>query len=167
MKELAVKVFRKQEKLGYTAFMQGYMSQAWSVLQNVYDDAKDITDLQTDWMAKVIRSVWRYSREMWKARCDNIYGCGKNMTSSKRRKELLTLIEAELERTKLFGDFEIRQLRQNVIKSRQTANTQSLEIWLEMIRDVKESKIMRKRENQITSTRMQSITRFLCRPAPA
>ena len=41
-KELAAKVFRKQEKLGYTAFLQGYMSQGWSVLQNVYNGSCDI-----------------------------------------------------------------------------------------------------------------------------
>ena len=104
---------------------------------------------------------------MWKSRCDNIHGPEKGTNGSKKRRELLALIEEELERTKLFGDFEIRQLRKNVMKSRQTATTQALEIWLEMIRKVKESKIMRKRENQINTTRMQSITRLLCRSAHA
>ena len=124
--------------------MQGYMTQDWLVLQNVHNGTKDISDQQTNWMTKVIKSVWTYSREMWKARCDNIHGKEKNATGSKRRKELLTLIEAELERTKMFGDFEARQLRRNLVKSRQTANTQAPEIWLEMIRNVEESKIMRK-----------------------
>ena len=167
-KELATKVFRNQERLGSMALLQGFLSTDWSVMQNVYNGTKDILDYQTDWMAKVIRALWTYSLTMWKDRCSYIHGPDTHVKGSKRRRELLNLIEKELDRTKLFGDHEICQLRKkNNMKGTSTATTSALEIWLGMIRDVKESSIMRKRETRITTTRMQSITRFLCRPAPA
>ena len=88
-------------------------------------------------------------------------------TGSKRRRELMQLIDKKIERTHYFGDYEIRQLRRNILKSKGNANTASLETWLSMIRKVKESTIMLKRETRLTTARMQSITRFLCRTAPA
>lgn len=55
-KELATKVFRKKEQLGYTAFMQGYMLQDWSVLQKVYNGSSDTMDLQIDCMTRVMKA---------------------------------------------------------------------------------------------------------------
>ena len=166
-KKLAVKVFQNQEKLGPTALVQGYLSKDWAVLQNVYDGEKDITDVQTDWMTRITKHIWAYSISMWKACREQVHGPGENKTGSKRRKELIKLIDEELERTRYFGDFEIRQLRRNMTKSKGNANTAVLETWLGMIRNMKESVVMLKRETRLTKTRMQSITRFLCRRAPA
>ena len=104
---------------------------------------------------------------MWKARCEDVHGETDGKKGSKRRSELLELLDKEMERTHYFGDFEIRQLRKNIAKSKGNANTASLETWLSMIRNVKESVIMLKRETRLTTTRMQSITKFLCRAAPA
>ena len=166
-KALAAKVFQRQERLGCTAFIQGYMTMDWAIMQNVYNGMSDIMDQQTTWMSKVIKAIWQYSLTMWKERCTYIHGPSSSTKGSKRRQELLSLIDIELERTKLFGDHEIRQLRKNLSKSKGTAQTAALEVWLDMIRKVKESTIMLKRETRLTTTRMQSITRFLCRPAPA
>ena len=104
---------------------------------------------------------------MWRERCNHVHGPTKTKVGPKRRRELLTLIDEELERTKMFGDFEIHQLRRNLLKSKNTATTAALEVWLDMTRKVKESTIMLKRETRLATTRMQSITRFVCRPAPA
>ena len=166
-KELATKVFQKQERLGCTAFLQGYMTMDWAIIQIVHDGVEDIMDYQTTWMSKVVKAIWNHSLTMWRERCNYIHGPTQSLKGSKRRQELLSLIDVELERTKMFGDFEIRQLRRNLGKSKGTANTAALEVWLGMIRNVKESAIMLKRETILTTTRMQSITRFLCRPAPA
>ena len=68
------------------------------------------------------------------------------------------MLDLELERTKYFGDFEARQLRANIKRSMNNAQTISLQLWLDTIRNIKESEIILRRENQIRSTRMQSIT---------
>lgn len=77
----------------------------------MYNGCEDILDEQTDWMARVIKSIWKYSTSMWKARCDDVHGVVDAKSGSKRRKELMQLIKMELDRTKYFGEYEIRQLR--------------------------------------------------------
>ena len=52
-------------------------------------------------------------------------------------------------------------------RSMNNAQTDSLQLWLDMIRTVKESEIMLRRENQTNRTCMQSITTFLLRPEHA
>ena len=166
-KDLASVVFKKQERLGCTAFLQGYLTVDWTLLQNMHDGATDIMDYQTNWLSRVVKAIWQYSLTMWRERCNHVHGPTNTKVGSKRPRELLSLIDEELERTKMFGDFEIRQLGRNLLKSKNTATTAALEVWLDMIRKVKESTIMLKREIRLTTTRMQSITRFLCRSAPA
>ena len=114
-------------------------------------------------MVKVIRAIWKYSTQMWKARCNKIHNAGPDKQSVSR-KETINLIQQELERTKYFGDFEIRQLQSNIKKSMGNSPTTALQTWLQMIRAVKESKLMLEKDTLITKTRMQSIKRFLCRP---
>ena len=147
--------------------MQGYLSKDWAIIQNVYNGSDDILDEQVGCMEKIVKSIWKYSISMWKARCEDIHGVMDGKTGSKRRRELMQLIDKEIKITHYFGDYEIRQLRRNIIKSKGNANTASLETWLSMIRKVKESTIMLKRETRLTTARMQLITRFLCRAAPA
>ena len=88
-------------------------------------------------------------------------------TKSIKRRELLTSLQNELERFKFFGDYEIRQIRRNIKRSMNNGQTDSLQLWLDTIRTVKESEIMLRRETQIHRTRMQSITTYLLRPAHA
>ena len=166
-KDLARTVFRNQDKLGTTAILQGYLSTDWSILQNVHDGCKDITDANVNWASRVIKLIWKYSVTLWKDRCEEIHGKQGNKTNSLKQKELLTSLQSELDRTKYFGDFEIRQLCRNIQKSMNNSQTNSLQLWLDTIRAVKESKIMLRRENQIRNMRSQSITRFLLRPAQA
>ena len=127
-KELATKVFQKQERLGSTAFLQGYMTMDWAIIQVVYDGVDDIMDYQITWMSKVVKAIWKYSLTMWRERCNHIHGPTQSLKGSKSRQELLSLIDVELERTKLFGDFDIRKLRKNLMKSKGTANTAALEL---------------------------------------
>ena len=68
------------------------------------------------------------SLTMWRDRCNYIHGPTQSLKGSKRHQELLSLIDVELERTKLFGDFDIRKLRKNLMKSKGTANTAALEL---------------------------------------
>ena len=98
-KLLTKKVFRKQEQLGQTAFLQGYISGDWSLLQNAYDGAKDVSVDRIDWTSKIIKHIWIYSTTLWKDRCDEIHGVNEGKTKSIKRKELLTSIKNELERT--------------------------------------------------------------------
>ena len=156
-------MFSQQASLGHTAFMQGFLSRDWVLLQNVYDNKSDVLDVQIDWTAKLIRAIWTYSIAMWKDRCDEIHGKDGEKNKSIHMNEILSLLEKELERTRSFGEFETIQLRRNIRKSMGNAQTRSLQTWLEMIRKVKESKILRKRVGQIPKTRMQTITRFLSR----
>ena len=166
-KQLAQNVFFQQEQLGHTAFMQGILSRDWVLLQNVYDNKADVLDYQIDWTAKIIRAIWKYSITMWRDRCGEIHGNDGNKSKSIHRKETIRLLEKELERTENFGEFETMQLRRNIRKSMGNAQTESLQTWLEMIRNVKESKILRRRVGRIPKTRMQSITRFMSRTADA
>ena len=83
------------------------------------------------------------------------------------RRELTRLLQIELDRTAKFGEFETRQLRKNIKKTIGNAQTEALSTWLTMIREVKESNILLRRENRIRETRMQSITRFLNRATDA
>ena len=166
-KVLARQVFRNQDKLGNTSILQGYISKDWSIVQNVYNGSKDITDVDVDWASKIIKHIWKYSLTLWKERCQEIHGTDGNKTKSLKRKELITLLQSELERTRFYGDFEIWQLRVNIKKSLHNAQVTSLQQFLDTIRAVKESEIMLRRENQIRSTRSQLITRILLRPAQA
>ena len=166
-KILAQKVFHNQDRLGNTALLQGFLSLDWSLLQNTYDGLQDVMNPRIDWAAKVVKHIWVYSTTMWKMRCEDLHGTSGKKTESAKRKDLLTLLELELERTRYFGDFEARQLRANIKRSMNNAQTVSLQLWLDTIRNIKESEIMLRRENQIRPTRMQSITRFLSRTADA
>ena len=98
---------------------------------------------------------------------DGIHGVNEGKTKSIKRRELLTSLQNELERFKFFGDYEIRQIRRNIKRSMNNGQTDSLQLWLDTIRTVKESEIMLRRETQIHRTRMQSITTYLLRPAHA
>ena len=166
-KLLAQKVFHNQDRLGNTALLQGFLTLDWSLLQNTYDGFKDVMDPRIDWATKVVKHIWMYSTTMWKLRCEDLHGISGTKKESAKQKDLLNLLEIELERTRYFGDFEARQLRANIQRSMNNAQTVSLQLWLDTIRNIKESEIMLRRENQIRSTRMQSITRFLTRTADA
>ena len=126
-KDLARKVFRNQDKLGNTSILQGYISKDWSILQNVYNGSTDITDVNMDWASKIIKHIWKYSLTLCKERCQEIHGTDGNKTKSLKRKDLITLLQSELDRTRFYGDFEIRQLRVNIKKSLHNAQVNSLQ----------------------------------------
>ena len=95
-KNLARQVFKNQDKLGNTSIFQGYISKDWSILQNVYNRSKDITDANVDWASKVIKHIWKYSLTLWKERCQEIHGTDGNKMKLLKRKELITLLQSEI-----------------------------------------------------------------------
>ena len=115
----------KLQEIGYTSFLQGYIITDWVLLQNIYLKCNNEWDNKINWKVKVIRAIWKYSTQMWKARCDKMHNAGpdKQYISIK---ETLKLIQQELERTRYFGDYEIRQLRNNIKKSMGNSPTSAL-----------------------------------------
>ena len=97
---------------------------------------------------------------MWQARNEFVHGKESGKQQSPKRRELLNLLQQELERTRLYRDIPTTQLRKNISKSMGNATTQALVVWLEMIRTVKENDVERKRQEDITRSRAQPITRF-------
>ena len=73
------------------------------------------------------------------------------------------MIQTELTRTKSHADHSTRQLRKNVQKSIGNARVEALEIWLNMLRNVKGETFLRKTHDTIRATRAQPITIFLSR----
>ena len=123
----------------------------------------DYNDSITDWSTRVIRAIWKFSSSLWKARCDFVHCKESGKTSSARRKELIILIKAELERTQAHAEHSTKQLRKNVQKSLGNAQIAALEIWLNMLRNVKGEIFQRKTYEGIRQTRAQPITNFFRR----
>ena len=163
IKEIARNVIIQQNKIGKTSMLQGYLVKDWVLLQNVYLKCDDVWDEKTDWLVQVVKALWKYSTYMWKSRCDKIHQVDDKNSTSINRRDLMKSIRNELVRTRYFGDYEVRQLRRNIEKSINNSPVPALQTWLQMIRDVKESKIMLKKDTLIKRTRMQSIKIFLTR----
>ena len=114
----------------------------------------------TDWSTKAIQAIWKFSCTLWKARCDWVHGKIGTKSTLARRRELITLIWDELERTVSHAEYTTKQLRSNVQKSIGNTKVAALEIWLEMLRNAK-SEIFNKKQNEnIRTTRAQPITIF-------
>ena len=128
MNKLAVKTLKNQLEISPEFFLRGYLSTQWDVVQILYLKKQDYNARLNNWPAKVIKAIWAFSSTMWKARCDQIHGTFERKTASGRRKEVLTLVRKELERTEHHADHTTRQLWKNVLKSLGNAKTDALMI---------------------------------------
>ena len=160
LKNVVRDIIKGQKSLGYYEFMKGFLSHEWVLAQNIYLNCRDVNAEKTIWAAGVIRAIWTYSKSMWKARNDYVYGKEDGKQKSPKRHELLDLLNKEIDRIKHLKDLTTRQLRKNALKSMGNATLQALTVWLDMIRSVKENDIERKRNESIEGPRAQSITRF-------
>ena len=136
MNDLLTKTLNHQLEMGTSGFLRGILSSNWDVIQNIYLKKKDFNDEDTDWATKTIRATWKFCTFMWKSRCDFVHGENEGKLTSARRKELLRLIQLELERTQYVADHSAVQLRKNVKKSLGNAIVSALEIWLTMLRNI-------------------------------
>ena len=116
---------------------------------------------QISWTASIIQAIWSYSITMWQDHCEEIHGNKGKELDSTNRKEIVSLLHKELRCIENCGEFETQQLWNNILKSMGNAQTQALQTWLGMIRDVKESKILHRHVDRIRALCMQSITIFL------
>ena len=124
---------------------------------------KDFNDKLTDWSTKAIQAIWKFSCTLWKARCNWVHRKIETKSTSARRRELIALIRDELERTVPHAEYTTKKLRSNVQKSIGNAKVAALEIWLEILRNVK-GKIFDKKQNEnIRTTRAQPITNYFRR----
>ena len=163
MFQLVNDILEHQREIGIKFFIQGFLSSNWEIAQNLYLKKNDYNDSLTDWSTRVIRAIWKFSVSIWKARCDFVHGKESGKTTSTLRKELITLIKIELERTKAHAEHSTKQLRKNVQKSIGNAQIAALEIWLSMLRNVKGEIFQRKTYEGIRQTRAQPITKFFRR----
>ena len=81
----------------------------------------------------------------------------------RNRKEIIKTIQELLGRTKYYPDHSVQQLRRNISRSIGNTNITSVQTWLRMIRDVKETTLKDKQQERIPEPRTQSISRFLVR----
>ena len=160
MNDLLTKTPNHQLEMGTSGFLRGILSCNWDVIQNIYLKKKDFNDEATDWATKTIRTLWEFCTFMWKSRCDFVHGKNEGKLISARRKELLHLVQLELERTQYVADHSTIQLRKNVKKSSGNAKMSALEIWLTMLRNIKGETFLRKQKEKIQKTRAQPITIF-------
>ena len=163
MKTLARDTIKQQLDIGIKAFLQGYISRNWAVLQNIYLKYDDFNDDNVNWTRALVSSIWEYSTTIWSKRCEQVNGKLDSGIRLKNRREIIKTIEEHLKRTKYSPDYETQQLRRNIKTSMGNANITSLQIWLRMIRTVKETEIQDKNQERIRDLRAQSITRFLVR----
>ena len=165
MNDLVHATLEHQRKIGEKFFVQGFISSNWEIPQNLYLGKQDFNDNTTDWSTKVIRAIWKLSCSMWKARCDYIHGNKTGRSTCARRKEPVSLIQTELKRTEHHAEHTTRQLRCNMLKSLGNARIAALEIWLDMLRNVKGEIFLKKHTEGIQKTRAQPITIFFRRLA--
>ena len=163
MNELVSTALEHQYKMGEIFFLRGYLSSNWEVVQNCYLKRKDFNNALTDWSTQVIKAIWKFSSTLWKARCDWVHGKVNTKSKSARRRELVSLIRDELERTASHAEYTTRQLRVNVQRSLGNAKVAELEIWLDMLRNVKGEIFNLKQNENIRRTRAQPITNFFRR----
>lgn len=163
MKTLARDTIKQQLDIGIKAFLQGYISRNWAVLQNIYLKYDDFNDDNVNWTRALVSSIWEYSTTIWSKRCEQVNGKLDSEIRLKNRREIIKTIEEHPKRTKYSPDYETQQLRRNIKTSMDNANITSLLIWLRMIRTVKETEIQDKNQERIRDLRAQSITRFLVR----
>ena len=163
MNDLVQEAIKYQKDMGVNFFIKGYLSSTWEIVQNIYLGNTDFNDRLTDWSTKIIRAIWKFSCSFWRNRCDVVHGKDITKSSSARRAEIIKLINKELERTKMHAEHSTRQLRQNVRKSIGNARVAALEIWLDMLRNVKGEIYLRKSFEGISTSRAQPITNFFRR----
>ena len=111
MATLVQKIYDSQTTIGIHFYVKGFLSSSWEIAQNLFLQKEDFNDSITDWSTKVIRAIWKFSYSLWKARCDYVHGRETGKMKSVRRKELIILIKAELERTKSHAEHSTKQLR--------------------------------------------------------
>ena len=92
-----------------------------------------------------------------------MHGKTGTKSTSARRRELIALLRDELDRTASHAEYTTKQLRSNVQKSIGNAKVAALEIWLEMLRNVKGEIFNKKQNENIRTTRAQPITIFFRR----
>ena len=85
---------------------------------------------------------------MWKVRNDFVHRREVGKKNSVRRKELLQQIEKELVRTSAHAEYSTKQLRHNARRSMGNALVPALEVWLQMLRNVK-CEVFKKRNMKI------------------
>ena len=163
MNELVQTTLDHQYQMGQLFFLWGYLSSNWEVIQNLYLKRKDFNDKLTDWSTNMIKAIWKFSCTLWKARYDWVHGKTGTKTKSAHRRELVALIRDELQRTASHAEYTTRQLRLNVQRSLGNAKVAELEIWLEMLRNVKGEILNTKQNENIRRTRAQPITIFFQR----
>ena len=163
MSDVIQQIYDHQMEIGLKFFVQGFISSKWEIAQNLFLKKDDFNDSLTDWNTKLIRAIWKFSTFLWHSRCDFVHRKQSGKTKSARRKELGDLIQTELTRTKSHADHSTRQLRKNVQKSIGNARVEALEIWLNMLRNVKGETFLRKSHDTIRATRAQPITIFFSR----
>lgn len=104
------KNYPKTAFLGELSLLRGCFSQHWMAVQNLHDTREDLYEFRTDWSSRVTKAIRTYSVSIWNARCKSVH----NGSSDKIRvycKEILSMIDEELKRTKHYSDTETRQLR--------------------------------------------------------
>ena len=161
MNDLVIETIHHQKHIGELFFVKGYVSSHREIAQNLFLGKSDFNDQLTDWSTTVIRAIWKFSCSMWENRCDCVHGRYSNKTKSARRQELITLIKNELDRTKNHAEHTTKQLRHNEQKSLGNAQVAALEIWLDMLRNVKGELFHRKTFEGTGKKRAQPITIFL------
>ena len=117
MNELVQQTLNHQLEIDAIYFAHRYMSSNWEVLQNLYLKRLDYNEKLTDWSTKAIKAIWNFSSTLWKSRCEFVHRTNSKTQQSARRKELLSLISKELDRTQAHMDHSTRQLRYNMKKS--------------------------------------------------
>ena len=100
MRDLTRDTMTHQIKIGTQYFIQGYITNHWVVIQNLYQKRDDFNDDNVCWDRSMISAIWDYSVAMWTQRYEHIHGKSEPSMKRKKRKELITLIQEKLRRTK-------------------------------------------------------------------
>ena len=58
MKTLTQDTIKQQLYIGITAFLQGYITKHWAVLQNIYLKHEDFNDDNVCWTRALVSSIW-------------------------------------------------------------------------------------------------------------
>ena len=156
---LILEAHNEQKKIGYAAFMSGFISQKWAAVQNHYYtiQVRDVKLNITRWKQSLLRLIYDFGHTAWKERC-TILKAEKDSTEDARYREYLIQYHEDLvlQKNEILHRFD-----HHLLKRKRNFFTQSdrssLEMWQVRVQSAIEREEKAKKEN------IQTIEKYIQR----
>ena len=164
IKSFAHKIYKKQVEVGQDSLSRGFLIKEWESLQNVCVDNTNTTGSNIEWASRIISALWSFSKSIWEGRSKYINEPNEKTKKSLKTMELLRVLEQKINLARQRAiDYDTHQLLQSIESRKKKAKEHILYKWLDTLRHKKEADAKRRRHENITSPRAQSIRRWCTR----